>query len=260
MLKAVSGLGLPKRDCAVIGYAGQPGQELLSCRDVGRVITLSFDLAAGAVEELSRVLGILYEPGVLTLENGARKRRISCRTEAVEEPEKRGPGLYSLVAQFVCDKPYFTDEAPVRAPLFYRRDLIESGFLLPCVFTERQDSCVLKNLGDVAAEPVFTVANVGKEESTSEKQGILLKNGRTAKTLHLDYATAPGETLLVDVPGRQIVSSLWGDVTDCLSPDSYLSDFVLLPGENPLLAESLRPGEALSVSLAYDNLYTEAVM
>ncbi|MBQ9914926.1 MAG: phage tail family protein [Clostridia bacterium] len=261
LLTAVSGLGLPRKEVAVAGYAERAGQELLWARDTSRTITLAFDLMAkeGAAA-LGRVLGILYIPGVLTVTAGGRSRKISCRTETVEEPEKRAPGLYSVVAQLVCDTPYFTDVSPQNEPLFYREDLIESGFSLPCIFTERRDGKSVRNAGDVPTQPVFTVTNTGKEESTGTEQGIRITHRGTGKSLHLDYVTAPGESLLIDLPARRITSSTQGDVTGCLGAGCYLSDFWLLPGENPLQAESLRAGEQLTVGISYDNLYLEAVM
>lgn len=264
LLKAVAGLGLPNKEYNVTGFAGQAGQELIAEKDMARVITLSFDLCArgGLQQALRHVLEVLYAPGVLTVASRGMQRKIACRCSGVEEPERHSEGIWGMVVQFTCDIPYFTGSETEQKTLFSREDLVSGSFTLPCVFTERISRRTVVNHGDVPSEPVITLHNTSAESAAalSEDYGIFIQNHSTGQHLLLLCRTSPGEVIRVDIPGRQIVSSLSGDITACISRDTFLSNFQLVPGENDLEVTNYNTEEALSVVLSYENLYVEAVM
>lgn len=261
----IDGLGLPELECNVTGYAGQPGQVLISSKDSARVITLSGDVTApeGLRQELSRMMRILYHPGRLTISSGSRSRAINCRCTAANETERQGLGIAVLVLQFTCDNPYFTDETPRRVNLFYRRDMVQSTFALPCVFTERVHRLTVINAGDVRAEPVFTVYNDFQASETaflSLDYGLEIMNHTTGRKIALLRETLPGEVITIDLPNRRITSDIAGDITYSISQDTFLSDFYLETGANDVETVNYSPGENIGVVMRYDNQYAEAMI
>lgn len=259
-VKEISGLGLPQSESSVVSYANQPGQVFISSRDMARVITLSCDVLSGA-DGLSRMIKIMHHPGRLTVISNGKMRAISCRCTTIDESVRRGPYIRSVVLQFTCDKPYFTDISPSMATLFSREDLICDEFMMPCLFSKRVNRCLIYNRGDFRTEPVFTIYNILKEEkTTSEQEGIELINHTTGQHLLLECNTEFGETITIDIPGRSIMSSLKGNLSAILSENSFLSNFWLESGVNDLEAINYNTGESLDIKLSFENQYLEAVV
>lgn len=258
--KEFAGLGPPKKEFKVAGYAGQPGQELISEKDLARVITLSGDvIPRGSMQqELARMIKILYHPGRLTILSGSRKRSIRCRCTDFDDPERRGGKISGTVIQFTCDNPYFTDDKRRRVDLFQRKNLIKTTFTLPCAFSSRVNRLNVINSGDVQTEPVFTVYNSGVS-TFAESYGIEIENHTTGQSLLIERHTQSGEAITIDIPARKITSSIAGDITASISQDTYLSDFWLAEGANDIEAVNYNAGEDISVVMEYDNKYIEAV-
>ena len=261
----IAGLGPPAKEFNVTGYAGQPGQTLISEKDLARTITLSGDVTVPDVihQELSRMMRILYFPGKLTIASGNRKRSINCRCTTFDEPERHGRNIASLVLQFTCDHPYFTDEEPRTVNLFHRKDLIQSSFTLPCVFTERIHRQEVDNAGDFRAEPVITIYNEYQPAGISLLSldyGVEIINHTTGQKILLERETVPGEVVIIDIPKRRITSNLAGDITASISQDTFLSDFWLETGRNDVESINYSLGENICVVMQYDNQYIEAVI
>ena len=259
--KEFAGLGPPKKEFKVAGYAGQPGQELISEKDLARVITLSGDvIPRGSMQrELARMIKILYHPGKLTILSGSRKRSIRCRCTDFDDPERRGKKNAGTVIQFTCDNPYFTDDERRRVDLFQRKNLIQTTFTLPCAFSSRVNRLNVINSGDVQTEPVFTIYNSGTASALAESYGIEIENHTTGQSLLIERHTQSGEVITIDIPARKITSSIAGDITASISQDTYLSDFWLSEGANDIEAVNYNAGEDISVVMEYDNKYIEAV-
>ncbi|MBQ2696575.1 MAG: phage tail family protein [Clostridia bacterium] len=265
IVKAVSGLGLPKQECKLASYVNRPGQELVSSRDLARVITLSVDVSClhGCRAYLQRIIEGLYQPGVLTVLSGSLHRRIPCRCTEVSEPEKHGSNIVSLILQFTCDSPYFTDVHTQEAVLFKRTNLISESFQLPCVFTARVNRMLICNSGSVASEPVVTISYMKGETDISvhsEEIGIMLTNHSTGQKIRLLYDGNPGERVTLDIPGRSVLKNGAQDITSTLSSDSFLSDFCLQPGENDVEIVNFGIDKDVVVTMHYDNQYVEAVV
>ena len=262
-LQRIHGLGLPEKEYLTAGYVNQPGQTLISSKDSVRLITLSADLCCtkNAEPELRRLLKVLYTPGVMTLYSGTVNRKISCRCTKVEEPVWHGKQIVSLVLQFTCDKPYFTDPVKAQAVLFSRTDLISGNFTLPCVFTRRITRCTLVNRGDVLSEPTITFFGVqGNQKERAGSPGVSVVNHTNGKKIELLYEISVGETVTVDIPTRSIRSDQNGNILFSLGQDSYLSDFWLEPGVNDI--EVVRHNESLNISasVVFEHQYLEAVI
>ena len=265
ILKEITGLGLPAKEYNVTGFSGQAGQELVTEKDVARVISMSCDLCCiGNLQyALRNLMKTLYVPGVLTIVSGNMRRKIACRCTKVGEPEYRGKHIATIVLQFTCDIPYFTGMKTEQDTLFSREDLISGSFTLPCVFTERITRKIVVNHGDVKAEPVFAICNVTNGSgvtSVSEDYGIYIVNHTTGQSILLLYRTSPGETITVDIPNRKIISDMAGDITYTISHDTFLSNFWLEQGENDLEAVNYNTSEVITMSIQYENQYIEAVI
>lgn len=264
-ITAVEGLGLMPREFNVKDFSTQAGQVLISKRDVARTITVSGDVYAkkGLKKTLSQMMKVLYHPGKLSVSAGGKKRMIACRCTTVTEPKYRSRELASLVLQFVCDMPYFTDEKGKTVSLFHRKNLIRSSFTLPCIFTEKVCRKQIINAGDVDTEPVITVFNdvVSSDIAVMSLDfGLEVINHTTGQKILLAYETQPGETVTIDIPGRQILSNMQGDITDVISKNSFLSDFVLVPGLNDVEVINYSVDQKIGVLIFYQNRYVEAVV
>ncbi|MBE7041639.1 MAG: hypothetical protein E7400_06710 [Ruminococcaceae bacterium] len=263
-IKEISGLGLPEKECNVAVYVNQAGQKVISERDIERMITLSIDVcSANQVQiEERRLFQVLHLPGVLTLMEGPMHRRIDCRCTGVEELQRKGRHIRSLILQFTCDYPYFTDGEVQEHVLFLRRDLISGNFVLPCVFTERVSRVSVVNHGTISVEPVIHIVSVGSEneEAALGDSSITVVNHTTGQQLTLQYRPEPGETVTVDIPARSIVSDKLGSIPEVLSSGSFLSAFYLTAGVNDVEVISHNAGEGLTLSLLYSSQYIEAVV
>lgn len=264
-IKSVSGLGPIEKEHTTLSYANLPGQTLIGERERERVVTVSADVCSqNNVKKLySHLVDVLYNPGKLKVFSGGQFRKIDCRCSLFAEPERQGKGIMSIRIQLTCDQPYFTDEETQQVTVFSRNDLVQNTFTLPCIFTERTTGVVMVNQGRVPAEPVFSVYNIGLGEGVTEPledYGILFKNERTGQMLKLLCYTEPGEKITINIPERKVESSLKGNLLSCLSPESYLSNFYLEPGENRIEVLNLNQGEEINVLMHYENHYIEAVM
>jgi len=265
IIKGVSGLGLPEREYKLASFINCPGQKLIASRDLARLITLSVDVYSEkqAKAHLRHMLEILYQPGELTLFSGRIQRKIACRCTEVSEPESHGNNFVSVVLQFTCDNPYFTDFEPQQVLLFKRTDLISENFSLPCMFTQRINRCLVVNDGCVASEPIITVVCAEAEaspNSESKNDGILIINHSTGQKIRLLCEGVSGETVTINIPERKIISDLQGELTSHLSSDSFLGAFILQSGENDIEIVNLNARKSVVVTMTFDNRYVEAVV
>ena len=265
IIKAVTGLGLPEREYKLANYINCPGQELISSRDLARIITVSVDICSekNARTQLCRMMEILYQPGFLKLFSRSLHRKIFCRCTEISEPEKHGQNIVSLILQFTCDSPYFTDAEAQEAVLFKRTDLICKEFQLPCVFTKKTNRSLVCNRGGVPSEPVITISYIERITSLvdqPEDYGILIMNHSSGQKIRLFYDGEPGETVVLNIPGRSIISNGTKDITSTLSSDSVLSNFCLKPGDNDIEIINFSIAKDVVVTMNYDNQYVEAVV
>ncbi|MBE7034818.1 MAG: hypothetical protein E7402_01665 [Ruminococcaceae bacterium] len=261
----IEGLSLPEREFVVTGYAGQAGQILLSERDMARTITIAGDMIdkESVRSELTRMMQILYIPGRMTIASDGRKRVISCRCNHVSEPERKGTKAVSMVLQFTCDQPYFQDESPCEFTLFSRRDLVQSSFTLPCLFTKRTNRVSVVNQGDIQTEPILTVYHDSRERPMTletDESGLEIINHTTGQRIILERETVLGEVVTIDIPNRRITSSVLGDITHMISQDTFLSRFFLAVGSNDMEVINHRHGEGIATMMRYENRYIEAVV
>ena len=266
----LNGVGPPDKEYKVTGYSNQAGQEVISQKDMARVITLSGDVRSGTLQqEISKMAKILYHPGTLKMQFGVKKRKIACRCTSFDDPTRKGAGIANFVVQFTADKPYFTDFSQREVYIYRRTPLLSTQFTLPCMFSSRESRVNVQNAGDVAAEPVIEITCFDggnsvmllslDEDGEDATQGIKIKNHTTGQHMKLDYVPVADEVITVDIPNRKVTSSVNGSILTAISRKTFLSDFWLAEGVNDIEVTNYNAGAAISAVCRYDNQYVEAV-
>lgn len=257
-LFAAAGLGLPEKNAETVTYEGQPGQFTLSATDSKRVITLSFDIWGG-IAEAERLLKIVYSPVNIIVRQGTKRRMTYGRCLNPDEIVRQiRDKLYTVTLQFECDSPYFTDEKENRVTVMHRTDMLpnteDGGGLkiqLPVIATVRSNEKTVRISGDISIYPIIEI--YCKSAQTYADNGIVITCG--GSTITLDYTMLEGETVTVDLPRRRITSSINGLITSCISNDTVLSDFKLMPGNNTVSVQNLNILSEIAVTLKYQNNY-----
>lgn len=254
------GLGLSGKSFNVAAYPGQAGQVTLSEKTEARTITLKgdvrFDKDRPAHFEISNALRVLNVPGVLTVSNGIRTRKIGARCMSFEQGDRHGP-YQVFIAQFICDNPYFEEVRESSAAVMYRTPLIKKTFSFPTAFAIRRTRSVVYNAGDAAAEPIITIECTSEGEN--EEIGLDIINHTTGQSIELEYNPAAGEQVVINIPERSIYNNSGENLIETISDDSFLDDFVLAVGGNDLEVIN-RCEAAVRVSCGYLNRYAEAVI
>lgn len=264
----ISGLGLPVKEANTVTFAGQPGHTTESIRDLSRTITISCDFCGGQ-KEITRLYRMLYHPVELWFTFGEHRRKINGICINPEDVEKiMYQREYSLVMQFVCGNPYFNDFYNTKIKVFQRLDQLpnvldgENWYIqLPAVATRRIITAAVFNKGDTIIYPIIHIGNSHATTATDTGEyGILINNNTNNAKIMLNYNPQPGEEITVDLPLRKITSSINGVITNKISDDTVLSDFVLELGENMLSCINLSGTGDVSVTVEYTNNYAMAVV
>ena len=235
---SVHGLGLAPKAYTAVRYAGTDGCETIGETVNPRTVTVSGDVRNTAVRrrELSRAARVFNRRGVLTVINGAVRRRIHCHVTRFEA-EDRNAAAVPFILQFSADDPAFFDVEASIVPVFRREDLIVSPFTLPKMFSRCTTAADVINLGDLQCEPALYIYGSAANGGASGGS-IAVTNGATAQEIVLNTGVLPGETILIDIPKRRITSDMRGDLMGYLCGSSYLADFWLEPGVNRITAQS----------------------
>lgn len=257
---AIEGLKPPGAEFQTKVFANHPGLLTIAKRDIQRTITIS-GAFHGDSRDVQKMYSVLYRPGTLFFDFPTGKKKIQARYMESDGFKKEGKGdLYTFVLQFQADYPYFADAEQNVAYVFKRMDLISQVFELPCVFTERTTVADIEIKGEKDIYPVIYISN-GLDEAAmlSEDAGILIENQTTGAKIDFAYTPEVGEIVTIDLPNRKITNNKGENLTNFISDDTVLSDFVLKPGENRVNAYNRNAGCAISVSVAYYNEYVSAV-
>lgn len=244
-LTSISGLTLPEKEVNLATFKNIAGQKLISSRDKSRTIKIE-GLLKGNLAAASH---ILYSNGTIIIRNELINRVIDARCTHISD--RNTEGKISMI--FMCDNPYFHDDADMTMPVYSRIKLVSSPFALPCVFTRRIREGNLKNQSSVPAEPEICIQNKGK----TVLSGFILKNESTGATLSAEKEILPNEKILISIKNRTMLSGDNENLLPFLSETSYLHDFVLAPGENLI---KLTAEDGLECEITYNTNYTEAVI
>jgi len=258
-LSKISGLGLPAIEYEEKSYAGQSGITTIGRRDLPRTITLSGDVNGGQWE-LMKFLKTFYYPGYLICESGSIKRQIKCKCINMDDITRRNSSnINGFVVQLKADDPYFYDIHKTTLPLAVHENVVTTKFTLPCAFTKRIHEGNCNNTGDIICYPVIDI--YARHEPTEGIENVIsLQNSATGSKLIINHTMVLGEVLTIDVPSREIISNINGDVTNQLETGVELGDFFLQVGSNDITYETSDKLQPLSIQVTYNNRYIMAVM
>lgn len=262
----IAGTGLLSKEVSSISIAGQPGRTVTNVRDTERTITIAFEIL-GDVREIEKLYRCVYHPADIIFFLGDRRRKITGRCVNAADAEKIiYHRLNKLVLQFTCDDPYFHDDISIVQPLstvinhFPNVNVGGDWFVqLPAVATTCITAAVIANSGDTIVYPVLHISNISSVSAQTPEHGLVITNNTTGRQIEIDCDVTAGDEITVDLPKRKIHSRMYGNITNCISDDTVLSDFYLAVGDNNIAVESISYSDMLAVTIEFDNNYA-AVM
>lgn len=256
---AVEGLGVAEKDCETVSYAGTDGVSTVSERYPVRYITVSGDiLSENAAEEVRRGAEILCEAGYLYISDGAMRRRIFCNRTIFPDVGRIIRGrLASFAVQFVCDNPLFEDETDTVAAVYGRTRNISDPFTLPCLFGETITGARVFVKSRRGSEPILRLHCA---KTLDEAQNLTISNETVGCSLSFTHTPKAGETVEIDIRNRSVESSESGNIVDCLTDDSFLSEFRLEYGYNLITANIGGVSRGLTMECVFNNVYEEAMV
>lgn len=254
-LTQTDGLGVAERQYTTAYFAEHDGQETLDSKALPRCITLGLEVCGRDIAQtLRKTLRILSKPGYLIL----GEKRIFCNQIRIPDPARILKGrIATLGVQFVCDKPFFEDAESTVCSIYQRTKDLTSPFTLPKVLGRTYSRTEVCNRGDIAAEPVIRIICPRDME---EGESITLSNLTTGKNIGLRFVVRAGEEILVDIPNRKIHGSLGGNMLNTLTDETFLNEFVLVPGMNQMSVVVGTLESGFVVECTFRNLYAEAVI
>lgn len=254
----MEGLGPVENEYRTVVYNGLDGQETLSSRALPRSITMALEVCDGKLYDVAkRALRIFGKEGYLYIRNQFDAYRIFCNQVRCPEVTKViKSNIASFVVQFVCDSPYFEDECETVIPLYKRIPLLETPFSLPGCFGDIVLGARIDIEGCGEVEPKIRLYYPEAMDHAGE---IVLGNLTTGAQIRLLYMPSDRDTVTIDVKKRRVISSVNGNIINCLSDDVFLSDFVLKCGVNILTVEMDEMPVGTVAECCYTNLYGEAV-
>lgn len=266
-LIGIDGIGLPQKEVQTVTYAGQAGQTTLSMRDMPRTITITVDFY-GDSDTVLRLYKMIYYKVDITIISGGIRRKISGICTNPQDVESIVyQRMYKTALQFVCDDPYFHDLFETKFGLSQRMDkfpnLFENGkyyITLPAVATERKNTTAVLNKSAVLVYPLIEIYNNTADSVTDTASGIIITNETTGAKITIDRDMKPNEKISVDLPNRNIKSSIDGDITMYISDDTVLSNFFLEVGNNEIKVENKNTKQETVSVIKFNNCYEAAVV
>ena len=258
-ITAVEGLGLPERDYNVAVYANHNGQETLSSRANARCIMIGVEIVSNNVAAIVReTLSVFSESGMLYIKNSELDRRIYCNQIQLPDVTRVINGrIATFAVQLVCDEPFFEDLANTVTPLYRKRNMLETPFVLPCVFSEIIVGGSIEIKGNLDVEPVITIYY---PKALENAESIILTNETTGKKISIEYAPISSDVVVIDVKKRKITSKTKGNLINSMTTDSFLGDFVLKKGINDISVNIGDVTTGFMIECKYNNCYNEAVI
>ena len=255
----ILGLGLPEREYVTATYSGYDGQETLFSSCFARSITVSGDIVSQNLRaDLINAMDIMSAPGYLYIESGDINRRIYCNQTIFPEAERilRGK-ICTFAIQFVCDSPFFENTEDTSVALYSRSKELSTPFSLPSVFgtTVAEATITLKSRNRV--EPIIRILCPSELSDTTS---IVINNLTGGKKIELLYTLSTGEEIVIDIKNRTVTSSVNGNIINCLSDDTFLSDFCFEEFTNNISATVGDINAGIFIECIYNDRYSEALL
>ena len=266
-LTDILGIGLPSKSVTSIEFSDGAGIYSTSERDNSRTVTLKGDFY-GDREEIKRIYRVIFHECEIRFIFGNDRRKIKGRCINPEDFKKIGGGITSFAIQFECDIPYFEDfyitNIAILKRINYFPNLYEDGQWYiqlsdTSYATKRYSEGDVKNCGDIEIYPVLKIQNTSDAVALTDEQ-IDICNETSDAHIKLNYNISAGEIITVNLPEREIISSINGDITHYISDDTQLSKFKLLLGNNHISVTSTASTSSLICAVEYNNNYAWAVL
>lgn len=253
---SVTGLGIPAYERRCYSSYDFDGVVESVRRVPSRTISVGGDIIGGR-EVYSKMLKILSYPCEMIIEDKDLRRMIhisSCEMDFV----KKGSIYTRFALNMSCDDPYFYDCEDTVAGLYSRKKLISKDTVLPAMFSSRVSCTSIKILSERIVEPVITI--LGKRNSDNDEGRIEIKNAVTGAVFTLDYVPEDDELVTIDVMNRTITSDIKGNIINCISDDSYISDLVIDERGAEFTTTGYGATGDITATLIYKNKYLEAMV
>ena len=254
----IDGLYPQERVFNTVRYADVDGVDSISSSVGGRTVTVGGDIKITDSKFLRNILKILNEPGELFMNFGEKKRKLVCRNCRFV-PGERNRMYMKFVVVFYSDCPYFEGVEEESEYISKRENLLNTSFVLPCIFTGRVSEKELIVNGDAACEPVFEITCIKHADEGEEIGGIHVINETHGESIKLCTGLVQGEVVEIDVENRKITSSVRGNMIKYISDDTFLHKFKLEMGANLIKAVSYNGNEQIHVLCRYKCRYIEGV-
>ena len=252
----IDGLNLHGKERSLVHFHNKDGYDEADSFWGQRVITISGDIKSDNTKLLKDAIRIFSRPGTLTVDTVSGLYSINVNDTTFKTQRKNN--MYkTYCVQFSCDFPHFSDNSDILSGAYSRKNLITSETFLPAVFSSRTAGGIIENTGDIPIEPTITIKCLA---DSPEDGFISIENKTTGKKIIIDYKVALNEIITIDIPKRIITSSVKGDITSHLNPESYLCDISLICGENYIDVTPSAGNRNCEVYIVYRNLYTGVIV
>jgi len=208
---------------------------------------------------LEKASYIFNQSGILIIDCGDKVRKIICNQVNFSVSSRT---LVSSVftLQFLCDYPYFTDVYKQKYDIHGYMNLIKNPVTFPCVLSQSNNKRNIDVKSHIKTYPALSIIVESKGAVTDEENyGYKFINNTTNQSIYLKHKSVAGEKIYIDIPKREIKSSVSGNILTKLTNYDDIENFYLAPGINHLEAIDLGEGDKSQMSVEYDNYYVEAV-
>ena len=247
----IDGNELLGKERTVVHFNNKDGYDESTAFFGQRVITVSGDITTANHSLIKNAFKVFSRPGTLKIRTKENQFQIFVNDCTFKTLSKNSM-FKTFCVQMTCDFPHFTDCNDTSSGIYSRHNLIQSNTYLPAVFTERIVGGTICNSGDIITEPKITIKCL---IASPEGGNITIENKTTGKKIIIDHKISEGEVITIDIPNRQILSNISGDITNQLSHDTYLCDMYLECGNNFIDVSLPNGNRNCEAHLLYRNLY-----
>ena len=246
----VTGLGMVDKNVTSVTFSGEHGRLTTDAVYRERTITITGDITADNLTgEIERAVSILSHEGDIVI-NG--KRVIHANSVSFPDPNRCGR-FAKFTFQFVCDTPFFGETDDISVPVLGAYDNLTESFTLPMAFSSITTYGQIDVKGESETSPIIYITNLGDEIHDN----ITLINESTGKRISLNHFPEKYETVEIDIDKRSVKGSRGENLIHCLTPETRLSEFYLIRGENKIRLEN--NFENVNVAAKYKNRYGSAI-
>ena len=169
----------------------------------------------------------------LTYFNGAGKYYALAKPTSLPDFGEQRCWNIEFIVYFTIPRFYWLSEGEIQNNVFARNNILKTPFEFPTLFTERTNTAIIVNDGDVETPCVFDIY-LSDAVSARSAQSIKIINNSTNKYIELFHSIQQGEIITINTEDATITSNLNGNLITEVTPDSIF--FTLARGANDIEA------------------------